>query len=67
MANDATMFSSFLIIPIQDEELEEAQIVTTPLWDKCEDETCTYKSGNLQSSGTPKTSEVDCKGQNTSY
>jgi hypothetical protein len=38
----------------------------TPLWGKCEDETRTPKSGNLESSGTPKTSELDYRGQNTS-
>jgi len=40
--------------------------VATPLWGKCEDETHTPKSGNLKSSGTPATSELDCRGQNTS-
>jgi len=40
--------------------------VATLLWGKCEDETRTPKSGNLESSGTPETSELDCKGQNTS-
>ncbi len=39
--------------------------VATPVWGKCEDETRTPKSGNLESSGTPKTSKLDCKGQNT--
>ncbi len=41
--------------------------VATPLWGKCEDETHTPKSGNLESSGTPKNSEIVCKGQNTSH
>jgi hypothetical protein len=41
-------------------------IVATPLWGKSEDETCTPKSGNLESSGTPETLELDCRGQNTS-
>jgi hypothetical protein len=41
--------------------------VATPLWAKCEDETHTPKSGNLESSGTPKNSELDCRGQNTSH
>jgi hypothetical protein len=41
--------------------------VATPLWDKCEDETHTPKSGKLESSKTPKNSELDCKGQNTSH
>jgi hypothetical protein len=39
--------------------------VATPLWVKCEDETHTPKSGNLEPSGTPKNSELDCRGQNT--
>jgi hypothetical protein len=38
----------------------------TPLWGKCEDETQTPKSGNLESFGTPAISELDCRGQNTS-
>ncbi len=37
--------------------------VTTPLWAKCEDEIHTPKSGNLESSGTPENSELDCRGQ----
>jgi hypothetical protein len=44
----------------------EMDFVATPLWGKCEDETHIPKSGNLESSGTPKTSEFDCRGQNTS-
>jgi hypothetical protein len=40
--------------------------VATPLWGKCEDETHTLKSGNLESSGTLATLELDCRGQNTS-
>jgi len=39
--------------------------VATPLWAKCEDETHTPKSGDLESSETLKNSEFDCKGQNT--
>jgi hypothetical protein len=35
--------------------------VTTPLWGKCEDETHTPESENLESSGTPATSELDCR------
>jgi hypothetical protein len=42
-------------------------VVATPLWGKCEDETHTPKSGNLESSGTPAISELDCRGQNTSH
>jgi len=40
--------------------------VATPLWGKCEDETHTPKSGNLESFGTPVTSKLNCRGQNTS-
>jgi hypothetical protein len=39
--------------------------VATPLWVKCEDETHIPKSGNLESFRTPKTSELDCRSQNT--
>jgi hypothetical protein len=42
-------------------------IVATPLWVRCEDETHTPKSGNLESSGTPENSELNCRGQNTSH
>jgi hypothetical protein len=40
--------------------------VATPLWGKCEDEIHTPKSGNLESSRTLATSELNCRGQNTS-
>jgi hypothetical protein len=40
--------------------------VATPLWSKCEDETRTPKSGNLESSETLETSKFDRRGQNTS-
>jgi hypothetical protein len=43
------------------------RICRNPLWGKCEDETLTPKSGNLESSGSLKNSEVDCRGQNTSH
>ncbi len=39
--------------------------IATPLWGKCENETHTPKSGNLESSGTSKNLELDCRGQNT--
>jgi hypothetical protein len=42
------------------------EIVATPFWGKCEDETHIPKSENLESFETPKTSELDCRGQNTS-
>jgi hypothetical protein len=38
-------------------------IVATSLWAKCEGEAHTPKSGNLESSRTPKNSELDCRGQ----
>jgi hypothetical protein len=41
--------------------------VATPLWVKCEDETHTPKSGNLESSRTPENSEFEFRGQNTSH
>jgi hypothetical protein len=41
--------------------------VATPLWAKCEGEAHTPKSENLESSGTPKNSEPELKGQNTSH
>jgi len=41
--------------------------VATPLWAKCEDETRTPKSENLESAGIPKNSELNCRGQNTSH
>jgi hypothetical protein len=43
----------------------ESLNVMTPLWAKCEDETHTPKSGNFESSGTPKNSEFEFRGQNT--
>ncbi len=39
----------------------------TPLWAKCEDEIHTPKSGDLESSRTPKNSELVCRRQNTSH
>jgi hypothetical protein len=39
--------------------------IATPLLEKCEDDTHTPKMGTWESSGTPKTSELDCRGQNT--
>ncbi len=39
--------------------------VATPLWGKCEYETRIPKSGNLESSGTSKTLELNCGDQNT--
>jgi hypothetical protein len=39
--------------------------VTTPLWEKCEDETHTPEIGTWESSGTPETWEFNYRGQNT--
>jgi hypothetical protein len=52
-------------LPIGKERDEVGCDVATPLWGKCEDETHTPKSGNLESSGTPATSELDNKEKNT--
>jgi hypothetical protein len=41
--------------------------VATPLWEKCEDETHTLETGTWESTGTPETSEFDCRGQKTSH
>jgi hypothetical protein len=46
-------------------KMQRSKNVTTPFWGKCEDETRTPKSGNLESSGTLETLELDCRGQNT--
>jgi hypothetical protein len=42
-------------------------IVTTPLWEECEDEIHIPEMGTWEATGTPKTLECDCKGQNTSH
>jgi hypothetical protein len=42
-------------------------IVATPLWAKCEGEAHTPKSGKLESFGTPRNSELDCRGQISSH
>ncbi len=39
--------------------------VATPLWDKCEGEAHTLKSGKLESFGTFENSELEFRGQNT--
>jgi hypothetical protein len=41
--------------------------IATPHWDKCEDETCTPKSGNLEFVETPETLKFNCRGQNISH
>ncbi len=40
-------------------------IVATPLLEECEDDTHTPEMGTWESFETPKTSEFDCRGQNT--
>jgi hypothetical protein len=44
-----------------------AYSVTTALWVKCEGEAHTPKSGKLESYGTPKNLELDCRGQISSH
>jgi hypothetical protein len=39
--------------------------VATPLLEECQDDTHTPEIGTWESFGTPKTSELDCRGQNT--
>jgi hypothetical protein len=41
--------------------------VATPFWWKCDVVTHTPENGTCKSSGTPKNSEHDCRGQNTSH
>jgi len=41
------------------------EIVSTPLWGKCEVATHTPENETWESSGTPKNLELDCRGQNT--
>jgi len=41
--------------------------VATPLLVECEDDTHTPEMGTWESSRTPKTSEFNCRGQNTSF
>jgi hypothetical protein len=47
--------------------LSHDESVTTPLWGKCEVATHTPENESLESFGTPKNSEDDGKGQNTSH
>ncbi len=43
-----------------------AQAVTIPLLEECEDDIHTLEMGTWESSGTPKTSKFNYRGQNTS-
>jgi len=40
-----------------------SQSVATPLLEECEDDTHTLEMGTWESSGTPKTSKLDCRSQ----
>jgi hypothetical protein len=51
--------------PMYKENKFWSSFVATPLWAKCEDETHTPKSGNFESSETPKNLEFEFRGQNT--
>jgi hypothetical protein len=51
------------LISSSSERTPPTYIVATPLWAKCEGEAHTPKSGKLESSGTPKNSKFDCRGQ----
>jgi hypothetical protein len=42
-------------------------LVATPLWDRCEGEAHTPESGKSESFRTPKNSELEFRGQNTSH
>ncbi len=42
-------------------------VCRNPTLKECEDETHIPKMGTWESSGTPKTLEFDCRGQNTSH
>jgi hypothetical protein len=46
--------------------MPKTMCVTTPLLEECEDDTHTFEMGSWESSGTPETSEFNCRGQNTS-
>jgi hypothetical protein len=46
--------------------MKKMAIVATPLLEKCEDDTHIPEMGTWESFGTPKTSKLDYKGQNTS-
>jgi hypothetical protein len=47
--------------------LKSFSLCRNPTLAKCEDETHTLKVEDLESSGTPKNSKLDCRGQNTSH
>jgi hypothetical protein len=63
--NSNLMVSNFVVVNLINNTWM-CSFVATPLWAKCEDETHTPKSGDLESSMTLGNSELDCRGQNTS-
>jgi hypothetical protein len=54
-------------MPSLDEPSPIIITVATSLWDKCEGESHTPKSGNLEFSGTPENSELEFRRQKTSH
>jgi len=59
--------SNMNFIKMESSTCTPVEPVATPLWAKCEDETHIPESGDLESSGTPKNLELNCRGQNTSH
>jgi hypothetical protein len=56
----------WVVVSLVSLRLPMVLLVANSLWAKCEGEAHTPKSGNLESFGTPKNSEPELKGQNTS-
>ncbi len=52
---------------VLDIETPKSNYVATPLLEECEDDTHTPEMGTWEFRRTPKTSELDCMGQNTSH
>ncbi len=62
----ALITRGYFEILFKDKEGAKATRCRNPTLAKCEDETHTPKVGDLESSGTPESLELDRKGQNTS-
>jgi hypothetical protein len=58
--------TKFLVIGLNTIKIYEDNC-HNPTLRECEDETHTPEMGTWESSGTPESSEFDCKGQNTSH
>jgi len=58
---------SNLMVKIKFFKQNIGNILSHPTLRECEDETHTLEIGTWESSGTPKTLEFDCRGQNTSH